>query len=332
MVHHDPAHAVLPARDGWHRIFNPLPFSALFVTLALTIGWTGLLALRSADEFGIALAIPFVALLAAAATGISLWLVLLTAAGAQLLGGKLVRLRIMLAAIGPMLIARRLDGLHVGMHGSWRLLVAPIVFVAPDIHPTRRRFLFAALFPAMVLLALSAVGYLVVSALVSDHEAIHAIADPLTPILVTPLGIAVGLTLFPLAYILLMLFPPRFNGIGVPLILPRESGAIRAEAIEQLRHQSYTGVRPRDWPEDLIARASLPGIGLTHSAVVAFGTWLTYCHALDKDDRETARRHLDATLVGVENLLVSPFRGRIRLAVAFHEAQSGNVADARTWL
>jgi hypothetical protein len=133
---------------------------------------------------------------------------------------------------------------------------------------------------------------------------------------------------------LVSILPFRTGGLmtdGAKLLLLWRGGAQAEQycVLTILAGLALAGVRPREWPAELIARTETPPDAPDHTTSLAM---MAYYHALDRGEVEAAAAHLERGLSALEK---HPrlFRPAVCLAAAYFTARyRGDAAKAREYL
>jgi hypothetical protein len=264
--------------------------------------------------------------LTAVALAVLLVVVIAVHEAGHLLGGRLAGFRALLFVVGPFRVERTGTGIRATLNRNAAIAGGLAVSVPEDTHDLRRRFLLmiaggpgASILTGALALALR--GPLGLAALPADAGYAHQLA-------------AVAAVVFGLMSL----------GIGAATLVPARTGGFysdgarilrllrggpdteREVAILTLMALSMSGRRPREWDPGLVALALGAADGTPFDVV---GRQLAYARAMDLDETEEARRHLDAALA-LEEVLPPVVRpGLLLQASYFAAAHDGDAARAR---
>lgn len=244
----------------------------------------------------------------------------------HLLGGRLAGFRAMLFVVGPFRVERTGTGIRAALNRNLAIAGGLAVSVPLDTRDLRRRtLLMVAGGPGASLLtgalALALCGPLGLAAL--------------------PAGAGYG---HQLAAIVVAVFGVMSLGIGAATLIPGRTGGFytdgarilrllrggpdtdREVAVLALMALSMGGTRARDWDPALVRQALAPADATPFDVV---GRQLAYAHALDREDTEEARRHLEAALALEEVLPPVGRSGLLLHAAQFAAVHDGDPVRAR---
>jgi hypothetical protein len=221
---------------------------------------------------------------------------------------------------GKLVLCRVGDRLHLRWLRGADLLGGLCVCVPPDTRRLRSRYVvFIAGGPAASLLLAGAAGLALFTGAVGPGF---------------PATVALTLLAASLVVFVSGLVPYRRQGVPsdaarLVQVLRGGAEAERFCALGLLGNLARTALRPRDWSPELVARAlGRPDGSHDHALACLYA----HIRAKDRDEPETAGRHLDAA---GEDFAVRPrgFRISFALCAAVFEAlERRNVATARAWL
>jgi hypothetical protein len=255
-------------------------------------------------------------------------LALLVHEAGHVLGGLLGGMRFRFAAVGPLQL-RGEEGRRVrlGLNRHLALASGVVACVPADARRLRARMaLFTAGGPLAsgVLAGLALLGVHQVApralslAALPPPSALPAATLLVPAVLTAALGLGGLLSAGLLAASLLPLRAPGFLSDGARLWVLARGGAAAERwcGLAAVVGASLAGVRPRDWPEALLARATSLPDGSTDDAGA---TLLAYAHALDAGALDAAEEHL-ARVLALRARLPPALAAAVALEGAFFEA------------
>jgi hypothetical protein len=254
----------------------------------------------------------------------ALHLILLAHELGHLLGGRLVGFRAFLLIVGPVRLERSGDGWRLHRNRSAALWGGLAGSAATDARDLRRRM-------AVMVAGGPAASLLVGSAALVSYWAFHPVQlDAASPYWRVALAFALvsgGVASISIA--VATLIPLRTSGFlsdGARLLRLARGGAdaARDAAVQTLIGKSLAGVRPRDWPLELLQEACAPQ---SDPAVEFTGWQLAQSYAADAGHAVDARRWLQLLLAHIDRLPPTLHAGLL-LDAARQFALSGDTAEA----
>jgi hypothetical protein len=247
----------------------------------------------------------------------------------HIVGGTLAGLRFQLFIVGPLRIARRGEGISVGLNRK-ASLYGGMAGCAPvdDRRVGPRMAAMVAGGPASSLLT---GGLLLAAGLLLDPGPGARAGAGWGGLMPDALLLAGGMSL---AIALVTLIPARTSGFltdGARLLVLARGGdeAEREQAIWQIYARSLAGTRPRDWPEGAVADALRPEDGGVFEYVARS---LAHARALDAGGCGEARPHLLRCLELWSEVPAVLRPNLAREAACFEASCRGDAARGRSWL
>lgn len=323
VVVREPPAPIRTTRRGW----APRDWSKMLAALAVG-GLAGYYGMRVGSSFLARGAGPL-GLGAGLATLPLVWLLVVGVHElGHLTGGWMMGGRFLLWAVGPIMVRRTPAGIRPAWNRSVNLLggMAACLPLEPGRLTPRRMAVMIAGGPVFsLLLAVLAAGLAVGLAaqpgplprpvIVAQHAAVYTAGLSLLVFLVTVAPQTTG--------------GLKSDGRRVFELLQPGPRSDQESALLALTAAGLAGVRPADYPAELVAKTAALGDG---SLFDLYGRGIVYMHAADRGDWRAAQEHLDYVLRG-EADLVPHVRDAMRCEYAWLLAtRTGAAAAARAWL
>jgi hypothetical protein len=257
---------------------------------------------------------------------IALHLILLAHELGHLLGGRLVGFRAFLLIVGPVRVERSGDRWRLHRNRSAALWGGLAGSAATDARDLRRRTtVMVAGGPLVSLLGgvAALVGYWAL------HPALLNANSPYGRVVLAFVLLSAGVASISIG--VATLIPMRTSGFlsdGARLLRLARGGAVAARdaAVQAVIGQSLAGVRPRDWPAEMLQTA----LALPDGSAFEFTVWqLAQSHAADTGHAAEAQRWLQLLLTHIDRIPPT-FRSGLQLDAARQLALAGDTTKAKS--